>query len=127
MIKKTVSFYEFCDSFGDSYKDNFSYHGKRALFDYLEQLSEDIGEDIELDTVALCCEYQEVLEQDIPCKAEEYYEFSYSSEDLEEEEKIQEAKDFLQNHTTVIEYSEPDYSASIKGDVITSGIIMQNY
>ena len=49
----------FLDSFSDSYKDNFTYKGKRALFDYLEQLSEDLGEDIELDTVALCCEYSE--------------------------------------------------------------------
>ena len=49
----------FCDSFWDTYKDNFSYHGKRALFDYLENLSEDTGEDIELDIVALCCEYTE--------------------------------------------------------------------
>ena len=47
----------FCDSFWDTYKDNFTYEGKRALFDYLENLSEDIGEDIELDTVAICCDY----------------------------------------------------------------------
>jgi hypothetical protein len=59
MIKQTVNFSQFCDSFSDSYKDNFSYKGKRALFDYLENLSEDIGEDIELDTVALCCDYSE--------------------------------------------------------------------
>ena len=36
-MKKNVSFNEFCDSFGDSYKDNFSYYGKQALFDYLEE------------------------------------------------------------------------------------------
>lgn len=55
MIKQTVTFSQFCDGFSDSYKNNFSYEGKRALFGYLEQLSEDI----ELDPVALCCEYQE--------------------------------------------------------------------
>ena len=59
MIKQNVNFGMFCDSFSDSYKGNFTYKGKRALFDYLEQLSEDLGEDIELDTVALCCEYSE--------------------------------------------------------------------
>jgi hypothetical protein len=59
MIKQTVNFSQFCDSFSDTYKNNFSYEGKRALFDYLEQLSEDTGEDIELDTIALCCEYTE--------------------------------------------------------------------
>jgi hypothetical protein len=59
MIKQTVNFSQFCDSFSDTYKNNFSYEGKRALFDYLEQLSEDTGEDIELDTIALCCDYLE--------------------------------------------------------------------
>lgn len=56
---KTITFCDFCDSFSDSYKDNFTYNGKRALFDYLEQYEEDTGTQIELDTVALCCEYTE--------------------------------------------------------------------
>jgi len=56
---KTINFSEFCNSFSDTYKDNFTYQGKRALFDYLEQLEEDTGTPIELDTVALCCEYSE--------------------------------------------------------------------
>ena len=59
MIYKEVSFCAFCDSFSDTYKNNFSYDGKRALYDYLTELSEDTGENIELDTVALCCEYTE--------------------------------------------------------------------
>lgn len=56
---KHINFSEFCDSFGNSYKNNFSYEGKRALFDYLEQYSDDTGQQVELDTVALCCEYTE--------------------------------------------------------------------
>jgi hypothetical protein len=39
--------------------DNFSLQGRRVLFDYLESLEEGTGEEIELDVVALCCEYQE--------------------------------------------------------------------
>lgn len=43
-----------------SNKDNgFSYHGALALAEYLEQYEEDCGEKIELDTVALRCEYSE--------------------------------------------------------------------
>jgi hypothetical protein len=56
---KTIGFFEFCDSFSDTYKNNFTYNGKRALFDYLEQYGEDTGEPVELDTVSLCCEYSE--------------------------------------------------------------------
>jgi len=39
--------------------DNFSPKGLRKLFDYLENLSDEIGEDFVLDVVALCCEYNE--------------------------------------------------------------------
>ena len=59
MKESNISFSHFCDSFSDTYKDNFTYAGKRALYDYLENLEEDTGEDIELDIVALCCEYSE--------------------------------------------------------------------
>jgi hypothetical protein len=40
-------------------QDQFTYAGKRVLFDYLEQYEEDTGETIELDVIALCCEYVE--------------------------------------------------------------------
>ena len=37
--------------------DNFGYEGWRVIGDYLEELSEDIGEDIEVDIIAICCDY----------------------------------------------------------------------
>lgn len=59
-IVKTVNFYNFERAFIDAgRKDSFSYEGKRILFDYLENLSDDLGEPIELDVIALCCDYQE--------------------------------------------------------------------
>ena len=36
-------------------KDNFSYDGLTALYEYLE----DIDENYDLDVIALCCEYSE--------------------------------------------------------------------
>jgi len=59
MIKQNVNFSMFLDSFSDTYRHNFTYEGKRALFDYLEDYSESTGEDVELDIIALCCEYTE--------------------------------------------------------------------
>ena len=47
------------DSFSDTYKNNFTYEGKLALFDYLEEYEESTDTPVELDTVALCCEYTE--------------------------------------------------------------------
>lgn len=40
-------------------KDQFSYEAREALFNYLEQLEEDIDQQIELDVIALCCDYAE--------------------------------------------------------------------
>ncbi len=58
-MKKTVSFYDFERAFKECERDNFSYDGLKALFDYLEELEESTGEEIELDVIALCCEYTE--------------------------------------------------------------------
>jgi hypothetical protein len=55
-----INFSMFCDAFHNmDRKENFTYAGKRALFDYLEQLEEETGDKIELDVIALCCEYSE--------------------------------------------------------------------
>ena len=37
----------------------FTYEGLNALFDYLEEYEDGTGETIELDVIALCCEYTE--------------------------------------------------------------------
>ena len=58
----TVNFNQFNDWFikdNSNYKNNFSYEGRKALFDYLEELEDDTGEKIEFDPIALCCEYSE--------------------------------------------------------------------
>lgn len=58
-MKQIVNFSQFCDSFSEQYRRNFTYEGKRVLFDYLEELESDLDVEIELDPVALCCEYVE--------------------------------------------------------------------
>ena len=45
--------------------DNFTHQGLQELFSYLDNLSDDIGEPIELDVIGLCCEYYEGNAQDI--------------------------------------------------------------
>jgi hypothetical protein len=59
-MKSTVGFCEFCDRFRDMNRnETFSYEGKRALFNWLEEYENETGEEIELDVIALCCEYSE--------------------------------------------------------------------
>lgn len=62
----TVSFDDFANAFERKGRgDRFSRAGLRALFDYLEQMEEETGEQIELDVIALCCDYTEVDSDDL--------------------------------------------------------------
>ena len=59
-MKQTVSFYDFELAFervGQS--DKFSYEGLKALFDWLEEYEDSTGDEVELDVIALCCEFSE--------------------------------------------------------------------
>lgn len=63
---QSVNFSSFCDSFRVlDRQDQFTYAGKRILFDYLEQYEEDTGESIEFDVIALCCDYVESTVEEI--------------------------------------------------------------
>lgn len=60
-MKQTNNFNKFNDAFINfNRKDNFSYDGLKALFSYLEQYEDDTGEELELDVIALCCDYHEI-------------------------------------------------------------------
>ena len=52
---------DFSDWFltSETYKNNFSYKGLKSLYNYLVDLEEDTGDNIEFDPVAICCEYSE--------------------------------------------------------------------
>ena len=92
-MKQTVSLYEFTNAFhGTQYENNFTYEGLKALYTYLDELEEETGEELELDIVALCCEYTEYE------SLEEFRE-SYSSD--------YETMEDIENETTVIYIDEP--------------------
>ena len=58
-MKQSVNEYDFLKAFKECRPNNFSRAGLFALYDYLEQYEDDTGEEIELDVIALCCEYAE--------------------------------------------------------------------
>jgi hypothetical protein len=89
-MKTTVNTHDFVDAF-DAYNrgDNFSDDGLIALFDYLTELEEACGIDIELDVIALCCEYTEY-------ESLEAFHDCYDAEDYPD-------LDILRDYTTVIE------------------------
>ena len=59
-MKTTVYQSDFVDAFRQTDRDNnFSYYGKIALFEFLEELEEDAGIELELDVIAICCDFTE--------------------------------------------------------------------
>jgi len=59
MIER-LTFGMFCDRFHSMGRgDQFTYEGLRLLWDHIEELEQDQGGDIELDVIALCCDWTE--------------------------------------------------------------------
>jgi len=58
-MKQSVNIYDFERAFKRCERENFSYDGLKALFEYLEEYEDGTGEEVELDVIALCCEYAE--------------------------------------------------------------------
>ena len=97
-MKTTVTFSDFCDAFRSSNRNNqFSYEGKRALFDWIEAYEDNTGEQMELDVIALCCEYTEDHWTDIADKYQ--IDLSDCSDD---DERIAAVGEYLFRHTDLI-------------------------
>lgn len=96
-MKQTLNLSAFCDAF-HAYRryDQFGYNALQILFEYLEEMESETGEEIELDVIALCCDYSVDSVADI---AAEY------SIDLSECEDDEERKfavlDYLQDNTQI--------------------------
>lgn len=96
-IIQTVDLYQFREAFRSmNRQDQFSYEGLEVLFDYLDNLSEDTGEPIELDVVALCCEYYESSIEEL---IEDYdIDVSDAADEFEKEDIV---RDYLNDNTIV--------------------------
>jgi hypothetical protein len=54
----SVSKYDFMEAFCDMDRyEQFGYDALSALFDYFEDMEKDTGEEVELDVIAVCCNY----------------------------------------------------------------------
>jgi len=96
-MKTTVNIYQFRNEFEQTRPDNFSYEGLTALFNHLEEYEESCDTEVELDVIALCCDFTEYVDL---AEIQQNYNDIESMEDLS-------------NHTMVIEFDK--------------GIIIQNF
>ena len=86
-ITENVTREHFVHRFMTMRPKQFSYGGLSALYDYLDDLSDDMQKDIELDVIAICCEYAE---------------YDSIEEVLEDYDLIKDRED-LENNTVVID------------------------
>jgi hypothetical protein len=58
-MKQTVHLEDFRRGFQQTRPNQFSYEALEALFNYFEQLEQDMGEELDFDVIAICCDYME--------------------------------------------------------------------
>ena len=99
IVQSINNVYQFREAFRLAGRmDQFSYGGLEVLFDYLEELSEDTGEPIELDVVALCCEYYESSIEELI----DNYNIDLSEVDEDDPDSIIEVvREYLEDNTSV--------------------------
>lgn len=88
----------------NSYSNNFTLEGAKALQAYLDELSDETGENIEFDPIAWCVEYTE-YESALEAYNEQHGEdeFIKVDDDNTEENANAQALEWLQDNTSVIE------------------------
>jgi hypothetical protein len=94
-MKTTINLSGFRDAFQRANRGSqFSYEGLEVLFDGLEELEQDTGEEIELDVIALCCYFAEMT----PEKAIK----SYGIEAEDDGNQLNNVMDYLNNQTWLL-------------------------
>lgn len=111
-MKTTVDKSTFVNTF-DQYGrgNNFSRAAREALFEYFEELESDLGEEIEFDCVAICCDWSEYSD------AREWADDCYTSEQI-----IDLVRDKLEDGT--IDKFEDSYGESM--EAVYLDIIREN-
>lgn len=107
-IVQTLSKSSFIDEFKQSSrKDQFSYEALEAIFDYLEEYSDNIGEPVEFDIVGICCDWSETHWSDI---AREYsIDLNDFADDEDDDNRIKAIAEFLWDNTTAFELSDGSF------------------
>ena len=96
-IVQTLSKSSFIEAFKQSSrKDQFSYEALEAIFNYLEDYSDNTGEPIELDIVEICCDYNMMTIEDI------INEYRIDVSDVDEDDVEQYVIDYLNDWTMVL-------------------------
>ena len=97
-MKQTVTETMFRDTFRAIRPDNFSYAALGELFDWFEDYEDATGEEMELDVIAICCDWSEYTLEEL----KQDYGYMLTGED-DTPTTIEGWAEFLDDHTMVIE------------------------
>ena len=93
-MKTTVSLDDFRREFNQCGRGNqFSYEGLAVLFDWIERMDDDTGQETELDVIGLCCEFEEMYYLDIASS------YDIDIEGLDEVEAREKVTEYVSDHT----------------------------
>jgi hypothetical protein len=89
MIYQTLNKHQFIDAFKswDTYANNFSYEGLELLYNWIDESDEDL----ELDVVALCCDF---TESDVATIIQDYA--------LPQDTSFNDALEYIQDNSLVV-------------------------
>ena len=96
-MHQTINLHQFREAFHTMGRnDQFSYQGLEVLFDYLESYEDDTGEPVELDVIALCCDYCESSIQEIIDS------YSIDCDGIDPDDLSDHVESYLQENTTLV-------------------------
>lgn len=82
--------------------DNFGYKGWNAIGDYLENLSDDLGKDVEVDIVAICCDYNHVESVEDFINGYSNFDVPEDFKNYEVDEQLEVIREYLEENTSVV-------------------------
>ncbi len=117
-MKTIVSRYEVQEMFRELRPNNFTYDGLNLLIDEIEHLEEDIGEDIDIDVIAFCCDYTEY---------KNFKEIKEEYTDIETMEDLEENTTVLYDFLKICNNASCNHENHKMEDVENFPIVIRNY
>ena len=100
-MKKEITQAEFIDIMQEVRPNNFSYEGLCFLFEWFEEFEQSTDSRIDLDPIAICCEFIEYTDVDEVIDAYGILDF----DELQEatlDEKREAVREYLEDHTALV-------------------------
>ncbi len=102
-MKQTLSHSEATRMIYGVYDQQFSYNAADELAEFYERLEDEMGEEIELDPVAIACDWSEYADKKDLLDVYGYL-LNDDWEDEDDDEKVEAVLEYLRDNTYVIEF-----------------------